>query len=145
MTICKCHLDTIAVPDGDRQVCHICRKPHRLKGDPITARDIARIFGVPRRLLEHHPLPWQRDFLAKVRRPDGSLRRVLAHRRETRPMNSPGSTAKHVIITPVCRTNRTPAGAFEEAVRLLREEYEACLPGNPDARFHLVLSIERPS
>lgn len=54
-----------------------------------------------------------------------------------------GSPVKHSIITPLCRANRTEMGAFDEAVRLARAEYLACLPGNPTANFHLVLSVER--
>jgi len=61
-------------------------------------------------------------------------------------MTIPGITAKHAIITPVCRANRTVDGAWEEAVRRLREEYEACqTEGNARANFHLVLTVERPA
>ncbi len=57
-----------------------------------------------------------------------------------------GITAKHAIITPVCRANRTPEGAFEEAVRRLKEEYDICraIEGNEDVNYHLVLTVERP-
>jgi hypothetical protein len=61
-------------------------------------------------------------------------------------MQVPGVTAKHAIITPVCRTGRGVEGAFDEAVRRLREEYLACqTAGNAEASFHLVLTVERPA
>lgn len=62
-------------------------------------------------------------------------------------MKAPGSIAKHVIITPVCRQNRTDEGAFDEAVARLKEEYFACLPYHADrgSNFHLILSVERQS
>ena len=58
----------------------------------------------------------------------------------------PGIQAKHTIITPTCRANRSIHGALDEAVRLLREEYGqlALLPANALAKFHLVLTVERP-
>jgi hypothetical protein len=56
----------------------------------------------------------------------------------------PGIKAKHAIITPVCRANRTNVGAFEEAVQRLRDEYAACLEANEQSNFHLVLTVERP-
>jgi hypothetical protein len=61
-------------------------------------------------------------------------------------MTVPGITAKHAVITPVCRANRGIAEAFDEAVRRLRDEYLACqTPGNDRAAFHLVLTVERPA
>jgi hypothetical protein len=59
----------------------------------------------------------------------------------------PGITAKHAIITPTCRTDHGKDAAFEEAARLLKEEYDAVLasPENPDVEFHLVLTVVRPS
>lgn len=62
-------------------------------------------------------------------------------------MNVPGSIAKHAIITDTCRANRTDAGAFDEAVARLREEYEACVEGwrgKPGVQFHVVLTLEKP-
>jgi len=58
----------------------------------------------------------------------------------------PGITAKHAIITPACRSSHTAEGAFEEAVRRLREEYLTCagLDCNATVSFHLVLTVERP-
>lgn len=58
----------------------------------------------------------------------------------------PGIKVRHAIITPVCRKNRTLEGAFEEAVRRLKDEYYACLQysGNDEADFHLVLTLDRP-
>lgn len=55
----------------------------------------------------------------------------------------PGIKAVHAIITPTCRMNRTDAGAFDEAVRRLRDEYIACLRGAVTGNFHLVLTVER--
>lgn len=63
-------------------------------------------------------------------------------------MEIPGTTARHAIITDTCRANHTDMGAFEEAVRRLREEYEACLRGWPvgkGVKFHVALLVERPS
>ncbi|HSR50924.1 MAG TPA: hypothetical protein VLV83_08845 [Acidobacteriota bacterium] len=57
----------------------------------------------------------------------------------------PGIKAQHAVITPTCRAGRGDAGAFEEAVRRLRQEYEACCKPecNAQANFHLVLTVER--
>jgi hypothetical protein len=59
----------------------------------------------------------------------------------------PGITAKHAIVTPECRENRGKDGAFEEAARRLREEYDIILasPENSDVEFHVVLTVVRPS
>lgn len=53
--------------------------------------------------------------------------------------------AKHAIITPTCQKNRTPNGAWGEAVFRLWEEYETLrkLEVNKSANFHLVLQVER--
>lgn len=59
----------------------------------------------------------------------------------------PGVSAKHAIITDICRENRSDAGAFEEAIARLRSEYEALCQGwpvNNGAKFHVVLTLERP-
>lgn len=59
-------------------------------------------------------------------------------------MKIPGVIAKHAIITRMCRQNRGTSGAWKEAVARLRAEYEACqVEANRDARFHLVLAVER--
>lgn len=62
-------------------------------------------------------------------------------------MNIPGVTAVHAVISPTCRRNRTDAGAFDEAVRRLRAEYEAILAGwrerSDGFDVHLVLTVER--
>lgn len=60
-------------------------------------------------------------------------------------MTIPGITAKHAIITPACRANRGDDGAFEEAVKRLREEYKTILnlPGNEAVTFHAVLLVQR--
>jgi hypothetical protein len=63
-------------------------------------------------------------------------------------MNIPGVAAKHAIITDECRQNRGDAGAVEEALRRLREEYDNVARGWPvgsGGRFHLVLVVERPA
>jgi len=59
----------------------------------------------------------------------------------------PGITAKHAIVTPTCRASRGVEGAFDEAVKRLREEYIICagLECNATANFHLVLTVERSS
>ena len=56
----------------------------------------------------------------------------------------PGLNARHAIITPVCRANKTDMGAFDEAVELMRSEYLNCLKGRGEdgAQYHLVLSVE---
>jgi len=58
----------------------------------------------------------------------------------------PGITAKHAIITPVCRKNRTDYGAFFEAIERLRTEYLECckVAENESVNYHLVLSVEQP-
>jgi hypothetical protein len=61
----------------------------------------------------------------------------------------PGINALHAVITPVCRKNRGQDGAFDEAVRRIREEYDSVIKGwtengKPDGiNLHLVLSVER--
>lgn len=57
----------------------------------------------------------------------------------------PGITAIHAIITPVCRANRGEEGAWEEAVRRLKAEYDACIaiPENAGVKYHVVLTVER--
>ncbi len=60
----------------------------------------------------------------------------------------PGSMAKHAIISDDCRTNRTDAGALDEAFDRVREEYFRCAAGWPigkGAKFHIALTIERPT
>jgi hypothetical protein len=59
----------------------------------------------------------------------------------------PGIKAVHAVISPTCRQNRTLTGAFDEAVRRLREEYEACAKYeiNSNVNYHLVLTVERNS
>ena len=54
-------------------------------------------------------------------------------------------TAKHVIITDIDRRTRTEAGAFLDAVRRVRDEYEElckCHPVGAGTDFHLNLVIE---
>jgi hypothetical protein len=58
----------------------------------------------------------------------------------------PGLAAKHAIVTPVCRQNKTYIGALDEAVERLRQEYISCTQvlENQDAIYHFVLTVERP-
>lgn len=60
-------------------------------------------------------------------------------------MDVPGAIAMRAIISPTCRANRGDLGAFDEAARRLRDEYERCLPyhGERGSKFHLTLSIEK--
>lgn len=55
---------------------------------------------------------------------------------------------QHCIITPECRSSRGDEGAWDEAVRRLRAEYEAVVAGWKDApaqpTLHLILSLDRP-
>jgi len=76
---------------------------------------------------------WLADALLSEAEPQPPLR-----------MNVPGIIAKHAIITPVCRENRTPYGAFFEAMERLRDEYLECckIKENENANYHLVLSVE---
>jgi hypothetical protein len=57
-----------------------------------------------------------------------------------------GLAAKHAIVTPTCRQNRTAIGALDEAIERLRQEYIACTEvlENQDAIYHFVLTVERP-
>lgn len=61
----------------------------------------------------------------------------------------PGVKALHAVITPACRRNRGASGAFDEALRRLRTEYEAVLKGWTEAgkangiNLHLTLTVER--
>lgn len=62
-------------------------------------------------------------------------------------MKIPGITASHQTITDVCRENRGDDGAFEEAMRRILLQYEACIEGwkgTSGVQFHLVLSVEKP-
>jgi hypothetical protein len=58
-----------------------------------------------------------------------------------------GIVAKHAIITPTCRENRTPCAAFEEAISRVFDEYMECIntSGNEKVNYHLVLTVERPA
>lgn len=50
-------------------------------------------------------------------------------------------------ITPVCRDNRSQSGAWEEAVRRLREHYDTVCSKRQDINecdFHLLLTVETP-
>lgn len=60
----------------------------------------------------------------------------------------PGSPASHQIITPTCRTNRTDDGAWDEAVRRCKEQYDSIVQGwagQPEQpTLRLVLTVEKP-
>lgn len=58
----------------------------------------------------------------------------------------PGLPASHQIITDDCRSGRTDAGAFDEAVARIRREYDAILGHDQPlgTKLRLVLFIERP-
>lgn len=58
--------------------------------------------------------------------------------------NVPGINARHAVITPTCRANRTDMGAFEEAVARLRSDYERIVAkrGEDGALYHIVLAVE---
>lgn len=59
----------------------------------------------------------------------------------------PGLKAKHAIVTDQCRTNRTDAGAVDEALSRLRSEALECMANWPQgvgAQFHFALTLERP-
>jgi len=59
-----------------------------------------------------------------------------------------GMKARHAIITPTCRENRTDGGAWGEACDRLKDSYRQCLSGwrmdGKEPTFHLVLYVERP-
>lgn len=57
----------------------------------------------------------------------------------------PGLCAKHAIVTPECRKNRTPLGALAEAIERLQLEYVACsqVLENKNVTYHFVLTVER--
>ena len=58
---------------------------------------------------------------------------------------TPGICAKHAIVTPTCRNNRTPLGALAEAVERLQLEYVELLnhEGEDEVTYHFVLTVER--
>ena len=58
---------------------------------------------------------------------------------------TPGICAKHAIVTPTCRNNRTPLGALAEAVERLQLEYIELLnhEGTDAVTYHFVLTVER--
>ncbi len=61
-----------------------------------------------------------------------------------------GMCALHTVITPNCVRihGNNGLGAFDEAVRRLREEYKRCLEGwqsqGKIPTFHVVLTVEHP-
>lgn len=61
----------------------------------------------------------------------------------------PGTQVTAAFITPECVRNRGVEGAWEEAVKRLREEYEAVLDGwreiPEQPTMNLILTMERPS
>ena len=60
----------------------------------------------------------------------------------------PGSPVSHSIITPECVSNRSPEGAWEEAVRRAKAQYDSILEGwagrDEQPTMHLALTFERP-
>lgn len=58
----------------------------------------------------------------------------------------PGLKSGHACITPTCRINRGPLGAFDEASNRLRGLYAQYVeaPGNNHVNWHLVLVREEP-
>lgn len=63
-------------------------------------------------------------------------------------MSDSGSPVSEQIITPTCRTGRGNDGAWDEAVRRLREQYDAIVQGwagtTEQPTLRLVLTMERP-
>ncbi|MBX3579944.1 MAG: hypothetical protein KF723_22300 [Rhizobiaceae bacterium] len=57
-----------------------------------------------------------------------------------------GLKSGHRIITPTCRMNRGPMGAFDEASERLRAAYAKYVeaPDNNTVNWHLVLVREDP-
>lgn len=56
----------------------------------------------------------------------------------------PGIKATHAVISPTCRANRTATGAFDEAVRRLRESYEGIVAARTDEYdCHIVLTVAK--
>lgn len=57
----------------------------------------------------------------------------------------PGAQVAHAVITFECRNNRGDFGAFDEAVKRLRTQYDqlVALRGDEiDVHFHMILSVE---
>ncbi len=60
----------------------------------------------------------------------------------------PGIKARHAFVTDDCRRGRTDAGAVDEALDRLRAEATELLKSwdqGKGARFHFVLTVERPT
>ena len=58
----------------------------------------------------------------------------------------PGAQVTAAIVTDQCQTNRGIVGAAEEAAHRLVQAFLACNPENqPGARWHFVLTRERPT
>jgi hypothetical protein len=56
----------------------------------------------------------------------------------------PGIKAQEAVISPTCRANRGVEGAIDEALRRIKDEYMALqILVNVDAKFHVVLTVER--
>jgi hypothetical protein len=60
----------------------------------------------------------------------------------------PGSQVTQASITPDCRLGRGAFMAWDEAVRRLREQYDAIIDGWADEpvgpTIHLTMTMERP-
>jgi hypothetical protein len=58
---------------------------------------------------------------------------------------TPGIKAQEAVISPACRANRGVEGAIDEALRRIKEEYmKLQIPVNENAKFHVVLTVDRP-
>lgn len=61
----------------------------------------------------------------------------------------PGTQVTAVFITPECRSNRGDMGAWDEAVKRLRTQYDEVVEGwqgrDEQPTLNLVLTMERPS
>ena len=118
-----------------------------LRAEYVTqAESKGRGAGVARCRLYPHgiraplPEPGEADPPERDRRPGGGMTKV------------PGAAAKWLRVTPTCRLrppllDGEPDGGFEDAMKQIRKEYEACAEArDPDsgAVFHVVLTVEWP-
>lgn len=82
---------------------------------------------------------------AELNRQIEALRASLSKPAPVSQTITPGICAKHAIVTPTCRNNRTPLGALAEAVERLQLEYIELLnhEGTDAVTYHFVLTVER--
>ena len=69
---------------------------------------------------------------------------VYGNHHQTVPLADPVCLMETQHITPTCRANRTDEGAWTEAVRRLREIYDAQVAHNPDVTIALDIRRETP-